>query len=452
MTLQEKLRDIKRTSTLNKLNEYPVVEIAKDLDELWEKVIEPNLPVKSAVEQWHRVLKDYVEQENVAFSIRRFGSRTKKENSLVLRRGFLNKVFVNGHESFSTFYVDNAFPAYFYSMAKDGYAPSDWKEFKELVDNFEFPCGFIQTSAEQELAAYHRGTNPEISYKGYKIAHIFSAGEKYSNTVGYAKIGDFCKEVFPRGDRDEWHRHVLPTGQHYRPILLDDVAKAKKIRSFAVAHFLRTVHPINYFLVPNKTNTRDECSGIIKTNIYWHDYDNGCQEQNEIGEYSKLVEYVAAKIKDIYKDVLGNSGKSIYAEFLDLIYPTGNCIDPKEVNVTIDAKYAIGLWQKKIGSVPVHKTTGSKAGTASKTSSKVRKIRKHPPVSIELIPNDPDAFEKELLNKKKAKITLTYADGHTLVDNWDARRYKSDLMKRINDKLWNEPDRDQIVKAVFEVL
>ena len=83
--------------------------------------------------------------------------------------------------------------------------------------------------------------------------------------------------------------------------------------------------------------------------------------------------------------------------------------------------------------------------------TKTRTIRKHPPVDIELIPSDLDVFEKELLNKKKAKITLIYADGHALEDKWDARKYTSNLMKRINDKLWNEPDRDHIVKAVFEV-
>jgi hypothetical protein len=82
---------------------------------------------------------------------------------------------------------------------------------------------------------------------------------------------------------------------------------------------------------------------------------------------------------------------------------------------------------------------------------KPRTNRKHPPVDIELIPSNPDVFEKELLNKKNAKITLIYKDGHTVVDNWDARRYTSNLMKRINDKLWNEPDRDNIEKAIFEV-
>lgn len=435
MTLQEKLRDIKRTSTLTKLNEYPATETAKDLDELWEKVIEPNLPDKSAVAQWHEILMAYVKQEDAALSLRAYGSPSG--NSPALRRGFLNKVFIKSEESFETFFVDNFFTSFFFSMAKDGFAPKDLDEFKQSMTTRMFPCGCIQTTDERALAAYFRGSNPEISGKGYKIAHIFSAGENYDTTAGYRSIGDFCDKEFPRGSRSEWSQKNIH-GHQYRRIDFNDTSKAEQARKFAVAHFLRTVHPINYFLVPNKPGRYDEATNILKTNIYWNE--NGT-ERDEIGEYPKLVEYVAAKVKDIYKDVFGDSGKSIYQEFLDLIYPTGNCVDPKETNVTIDAEYAIGIWQKKAGT----------AAPIVRTKVKTRTIRKHPPVDIELIPSDLDVFEKELLNKKKAKITLIYADGHALEDKWDARKYTSNLMKRINDKLWNEPDRDHIVKAVFEV-
>jgi hypothetical protein len=328
-------------------------------------------------------------------------------------------------------------------MVKDGYAPKDCKELKTLIDNFEFPCGFIQTDAEKKLAAYKRGVNPEISTKGYKIAHIFSAGEKYDTCAGYSKIADFCKTYFPRGEREEWQDNTLPSGKYYRPIDLDESSDIGKIKKFAIAHFLRTVHPINYFLVPNKINTRDKSSGIIKTNIYWYDHDNGGQENNEIGEYPKLVEYVAAKVKDIYKDVFGDSGKSIYQEFLDLIYPTGNCVDPKETNVTIDAEYAIGIWQKKAGA----------AAPIVKTKVVTRTIRKHPLVTIELIPSDPALFKTELLSKKQAKFELTYDDGRTETHDWDAHKFKptSDLLNNINSRLNHRSDRDQIVKAVFEV-
>ena len=437
MTLQEKLQDIRRTSTLTKLNEYPIVETAKDLDEFWRKVIKPNLPDKSAVAQWHEILMAYVKQEDAALSLRAYGSPSG--NSPALRRGFLNKVFIKSEESFETFFVDNFFTAFFFAMAKDGFAPKDLDEFKQSMANRMFPCGCIQTTDERALAAYFRGTNPEISGKGYKIAHIFSAGENYDTTAGYRSIGDFCDMEFPRGSRSEWSQKNIH-GHQYRRIDFNDTSKAEQVRKFAVAHFLRTVHPINYFLVPNKPGRYDEATNILKTNIYWNE--NGT-ERDEIGEYPKLVEYVAAKMKDIYKDVIGNSGKSIYQEFLDLIYPTGNCVDPKEINVTIDAEYAIGIWQKKAGA----------AAPIVKTKVKTRTIRKHPPVTIELIPSDPALFKTELLSKKQVRFELTYDDGRTEKHDWDAHKFKptSDLLNNINSRLNHRSDRDQIVKAVFEV-
>ncbi len=438
MTLQEKLRDIKRTSTLIKLNEYPVVEKAKNFEELWEKVIKPNLPDKSAVQQWHKILMAYVRQDDAVLSLRAYGSPSG--NSPALRRGFLNKVFVNDTESFETFFVDNFFTAFFFSMAKDGYAPKNLDEFKKCMDNREFPCGCIQTTDERALAAYFKGTNPEISGKGYKIAHIFSAGENYDPIVGYHSIGNFCDIEFPRGSRSEWS-HINAHGHYYRRIDFNDSYEAEKVKKFAVAHFLRTVHPINYFLVPNKPGRYDEGTNILKTNIYWNE--SGV-EKDEIGEYPKLVEYVAAKIKDIYKDVFGDSGKSIYQEFLDLIYPAGNCIDPKEVNVTIDAEYAIGLWQKNAGTVSI---------PIIKTKTKTSTSRTRSAYTIELVPSDKDLFKRELLIKKQAKRTITYKDGSIKKEVWDASSFSttSDLGGNVSSQIWHRNDKDQIVKVVFEV-
>ena len=61
MTLVEKLVNIAKTSTVKSLKEYPDVEKAKDFDELWDKVIEPNLPSKDTVEKWHNLLMKYIE-------------------------------------------------------------------------------------------------------------------------------------------------------------------------------------------------------------------------------------------------------------------------------------------------------------------------------------------------------------------------------------------------------
>jgi hypothetical protein len=148
MTLKEKLKNIKNTSTVSPLNEYPDIKTAKDLDTLWINVIEPNLPSKSTIEKWHNILMEYIKQSDAVFCLRAYASPSG--NSPILRRGFLNKVFIAGNEAFETFYVDNGFTAYFYSMAKDGYVPKDCNEFKSLIKSREFPCSFIQTNSEKQ--------------------------------------------------------------------------------------------------------------------------------------------------------------------------------------------------------------------------------------------------------------------------------------------------------------
>lgn len=364
MTLIEKLKNIKNTSTVSPLNEYPDIKTAKDLDTLWINVIEPNLPSKSTIEKWHNILMEYIKQSDAVFCLRAYASPSG--NSPILRRGFLNKVFIAGNEAFETFYVDNGFTAYFYSMAKDGYVPKDCNEFKSLIKSREFPCSFIQTNSEKQLAAYFKGINPEISKKGYKIAHIFSAGDNYNDQSNFHSIGEFCEKIFPRGERSDWS-NTTSAGHHYRRIDFHNTDEVNAIKAFAIAHFLRTVHPINYFLVPNKPNRYDEATNILKTNIYW--YEKGT-EFDEIGEYPALIEYVAAKIKARY-------GK-IYDEFLSLIYPTGICIDPKEVNINIDAEYAIGLWQKKAGSAIISSKT---MGAISKSSNDLSNESGNTPVA-----------------------------------------------------------------------
>ena len=354
MTLTEKLENIAKTSTVKSLTEYPDVETVKDFDELWEKVIEPNLPDKNAVIRWHNLLMQYIQQDNAVFTLRCYPGR----------RGFLNKVFVQSKESFETFYTDNSVPFYLYSMAKDGFVPNIAEFNDAMINNRTFPCSYFPSKG-----AYPQGKNHRINTKGYKLAHIFSTGENYDKNAGYTSITNFCEAEFPNTDITKWNS-VLPNGKHYRRIDIDDHQKAETVRAFAVAHFLRSVHPLNYFLVPMTTGIEYKKSKIKKTNIYWYDYDKD-EPGKDIGEYLPLIEYVAAKIKELYKDT------NIYEEFLHLIFPIGNCINPKGDNVRIDAEYAIDIWKRNIGSalMPVK---GSKAtNRAVKSTSNKRDNSKY---------------------------------------------------------------------------
>ena len=68
MTLKQKLKDIKKTSVLTGLPNGT----AKDFDELWCNLIEPNLPDEKVVIEWHNMLKQYIEKPNAVFFIRAF--------------------------------------------------------------------------------------------------------------------------------------------------------------------------------------------------------------------------------------------------------------------------------------------------------------------------------------------------------------------------------------------
>ena len=260
MTLIEKLDNIAKTSTVKSLKKYPDVETAKDFDELWKKVIEPNLPEKDVVIEWHNLLMKYIKQSNAVFSLRAYGSGDA-------RRGFLNKVYINDEESFETFYTDNSVPFYFYSMAKDGFVPSLTEFNDAMIKNRTFPYGYFPSSSGKKFAAYPVGKNPDINTKGYKLAHIFSAGENYSDAARYKEISKFCNVEFPRGVMADWSHRTLSNGKHYRRIDIDDNQKPETVRAFAVAHFLRSVHPLNYFLVPLRTGKADAVYEIKKTNI-----------------------------------------------------------------------------------------------------------------------------------------------------------------------------------------
>ena len=328
MKLKEKIKLLNKTSSLKPLEKGK----SYDLDQFWNYFIEPRLPKEAAVRQWHKILKEYVKKEDAIYFMRAYGSYGSAHKSSVLRRGFYNTT----NYKFSAFYGDNFFTHIFYSMAFDGYAPKDLNEFEIMMRNRTFPCGCIQTSSERKYAAYFRGNDPRISNKGYKVAHIYSSGEKYNPSIGFKTIGDFCNKVFPRDNNADWDN--IGTDKygeyHYRQKTFETKKEADIARKFLIAHFIRTVHPINYFLVPNKTNTRDKQTGVIKTNIYWQD-DNGITH-DEIGEYDELIKYVACKIKDKY-------GK-IYDEFLEMIYP--DRIITSYSNKVINAEYEPDIWKR----------------------------------------------------------------------------------------------------------
>lgn len=473
MPLINKLALIKTSSTLSDL---PTGK-AKDFDEFWNKIIEPTLPDVDIVCQWHDLLLNYINNPNPVFFVREYAGPSG--NGDELRRGFYNTTDYD----FSTVYCDNGFTAYFYSMAFDGYVP-DIDDFEAIMKSRKFPCCFIQTKEENSYAAYFRGKNPAITEKGYKIAHIFSAGEGFNGSAPYKKVGDFCGDIFPRAVNTDWNNTQTDCcGKYYYRHMPIEHSKAGKAKDFAIAHFMRMVHPINYFLVPKITNQYDKTTQIMKTNIVWRKSTTlgKAQVNVEIGEDAALINYVADKIKKRYENV---GGRNIYNEFLNLIYPIP-FVDPP-TNQTIDADYGIDVWKnhqaeliaaghtkKSKKSAPKTKSKKVKVATAvasslapaitpSASSSKHNNNKPAGTTSVQkedvpviLIPSDPVVFKQQLLSSRRAEITWRYKDGTKRSKPW--RAYKLEADSDVMDNIKTRPEyrtrkKDDLLEVVVKIL
>ena len=166
----------------------------KTIKDFYNKFIEPRLPKDiDCIIKWHKLLLEYIDDDNVIFTLRSFGSYPNKEkNKEDLRRGFINSTNLG----FKTVFVDNFFTSYFFSMAYDGYVPK-YKEFKEMMISRKFPIGYIQTDIERNFAGFPIGKSPKIQSEGYKIAHVCNAGENFNFSEENLKsIGKFCNSYF----------------------------------------------------------------------------------------------------------------------------------------------------------------------------------------------------------------------------------------------------------------
>ena len=273
---------------INKLNTIskPLVRTlqegqASTIQEIWQELIVKYMPEKEVVLAWHNLIMKYVNSEHPVFAIRGYNT-CAKENYGDLRRGFLTR-----SEEFSFFYTDNFFAAYFQKMAIDGYVP-EYDEFVKAFEQRRFPSRFGRnTSEERMLLSIKQGKDPKINSAGFKLAHIIPVGKDFSNNQCTYGMADILATYFPRGERLDWVLKTDDHGEFYER----DFCAASEAKKYAAAHFVRFVHPFNYFLCPKKT---------CETN-------NKCKE---LAEYQPLLNYV--------HDFMLDSYGTAYTEFLEV--------------------------------------------------------------------------------------------------------------------------------------
>lgn len=306
MTLLEKLA---------KIDKPPVVKLqhseANNIEELWGNLLVKYIPSPDIVLAWHDLLMAYVRSSRPCFAIRGYNS-FPPERYKDLRRGFLT----NAGE-FSFFYTDNFFAAYFQKLAMDGFVPT----FDELVSAFknrEFPSRFGRnTEEERALLAVKQGKDPKISTAGFKIAHIIPTGKDFNFNNQVKGINAILEEYFPKGDREDYILKEDNKGQYHVRIF----ESKTNAREYAIAQFLRFVHPFNYFLCPKKT-----C-----------EINNKCKE---LAEYPVLLKYV----HDYNLRTFGDK----YLEFLELVMPLEKYHKPlfsrEENNIFVKYGLDINKW------------------------------------------------------------------------------------------------------------
>lgn len=248
----------------------------KSIQEFWNTLVIPYLPKREVVLAWHELLMEFIKIDHPTFAIRGYNS-FRPENYVELRRGFLTDT-----QDFSFFYTDNFFAFYIQKMCLDGFVPT----VEELVfafNNRQFPSRFGRNTAEErELLAVKQGKDPKISAAGFKLAHILPVGKGYKQNGRILGSKEILERYFPKGERVDW-KIVNDKTSSYHKRQLQAEPEAKR---YAIAHFLRFVHPFNYFLCPKKDCERN----------------NKCKE---LAEYTPLLAYAHDYNLKLYGDAYG---------------------------------------------------------------------------------------------------------------------------------------------------
>lgn len=310
MTLEEKILKINEPAIADIENVGLLPTDAADtIENFFEKFVKPRLAQEEVVRQWHEILMEYTDKKNWSelSCCVRFGNNGGEKQSawgekgyFKLRRGWLTK---NKNDNFEYFFADNAFSAFVYKMALDGFCPSNVDEFRTIFQQHKFPYsfGFFIDNKKNEYkgVTITKGTNPGF-LGNYKLSHIFDAGEHF-NINGMDK-GDalLSNEYYPIGHSDDF----LDEPDLIRKMDIDD-----DMKKVIVAKFLRFVHPFNYFLTPTKKHH------ICGQPVY----------KKDIGEDPRMISYVRAYLKKTYPKEYDDFVKRImWYEDPDAVSATGS--------------------------------------------------------------------------------------------------------------------------------
>ena len=324
---------MKLIDKLNNINKLKIKALesgsCKTMEEFWNEFIVPLLPDEDIVRKWNELLISYVRLPDAVYAIRAFGSWNvgcrEIEKDDELRRGFLTQP---SNVKYEYFFTDNFYAAYFAKMAMDGYCPT-LDEFYWLMKERMFPARYGRScKLERKKAVYSlNGKDPGFGKAGYKIAHIVNAGKSFNVNGNQLNITELSKYFnFNRGKYSDWHYDTK------QQIYVRNLPISEEAKDVLIAHFLRFVNPLNYFLVPK---ARSSYKGKYKIYNEFLNVLKG-KEGYDIAEYKPLLSFVHHKFKSIYGQC--------YEEYLKLIMLPEKFFDIVKDDFILDIKYGNPLY------------------------------------------------------------------------------------------------------------
>ena len=217
-------------------------------EELYTKCISVVCPetntITNAIIGWHELLTRYVKRDGAVLLTRLYESETDKDGRWDNRRNALTI-----SQNYNYAFCSNHFPRLILTMALNGFVPNDDDFWDMLVTNREFYLSalFGMTPVEKRISAYQTKSYHAAYYTpGWYLAHIASVKDMPYKNCSHLDI----QTIFKLGEEKDWqYDKTLNCTVRKNNDKLDAQEK-----EFAVAHFLRLVDPINYFLVPNRYN------------------------------------------------------------------------------------------------------------------------------------------------------------------------------------------------------
>ena len=320
--------------------------------------------ITQAIIGWHKLLSWYAEQEGAVLLSRLYesegtsGNWDNRRNSLTIS------------ENYSYAFCSNHFARVIMTMALSGFVP-DKKDFWDMMVNergFYLGSLFGLTPVEKRISAYSQKVyNAKFYTPGWYLAHIISVAAKEMQYKEHQDID--VKNIFKLGREIDWQSDsMLGCKIRRNKDCLD--AREKKV---AIAHFLRCLDPINYFLVPNQNNT-------IYKKI-------NAGDGSPLGENKFVVQFMFTKaherfgshfedflrkalvdfdIKSIYEKKSSIASAAIQAEYAPGINATG---DSRKYSEDEEFEVAAYFLKNRVGLVNVEEIVlkvSSKRGWAAK--------------------------------------------------------------------------------------